>query len=126
MTQRDNLEVEALVADRYLDSLLAARERHAADAPADATLDPDVRNTARLLEAELGRVHPSFRFEERLANELHARAARLRNREGRLARATAWRRADRGVPVQLRPPFRVPRQPTRSRPGSTQPARGGR
>lgn len=102
MTQRDSLEIEALVADRYLDSLLAARDRRAADAPADATLDPEVRDTARLLEAQLGRVHPSFRFEERLANELHARAARLRNREGRLARATAWRRSDRAVPVQLR------------------------
>jgi hypothetical protein len=103
VTQRDNLEIEALVADRYLDSLLAARDRRAADAPADATLDPDVRHTARLLEAELGRVHPSFRFEERLANELQARASRSRGRVGRFARASGRRRPDASAPIQLRP-----------------------
>ena len=63
-------EVDALVADRYLDALLAAVDRHAADAPSDATLDPDVREAARVLRASLVRVHPSFRFEERLAGRL--------------------------------------------------------
>ena len=66
----DDPEVDALVADRYLDALLAAVDRHAADAPSDATLDPDVRRAARVLRASLVRVHPSFRFEERLAGRL--------------------------------------------------------
>ena len=71
----DEHEVDALVADRYLDALLAAVDRHAADAPSDATLDPDVREAARVLRASLVRVHPSFRFEERLAGRLADLAA---------------------------------------------------
>lgn len=63
-------EVEALVADRYLDALLAAVDRHADDSPSGAGLDPDVRAAARVLRASLVRVHPSFRFEERLAGRL--------------------------------------------------------
>jgi hypothetical protein len=68
-------EVEALVADRYLDALLAAVDRHAVDTPADSSLDPDVREAARVLRASLVRVHPSFRFEERLASRLADLAA---------------------------------------------------
>jgi hypothetical protein len=68
-------EVDALVADRYLDALLAAVERHADDAPSDASLDPDIREAARVLRASLVRVHPSFRFEERLAGRLADLAA---------------------------------------------------
>ena len=68
-------EVDALVADRYLDALLAAVDRHADDTPADAALDPDLRAAARVLRASLVRVHPSFRFEERLAGRLAALAA---------------------------------------------------
>lgn len=71
----DEHEVDALVADRYLDALLAAVDRHAADAPADASLDPQVREAARVLRASLVRVHPSFRFEERLAGRLAELAA---------------------------------------------------
>ena len=71
----DDPEVDALVADRYLDALLAAVDRHAADAPSDAALDPDVREAARVLRASLVRVHPSFRFEERLAGRLADLAA---------------------------------------------------
>ena len=71
----DDPEVDALVADRYLDALLAAVDRHADDAPSDATLDPDVREAARVLRASLVRVHPSFRFEERLAGRLAELAA---------------------------------------------------
>jgi hypothetical protein len=66
----DDPEVEALLADRYLDALLAAVERHADDTPSDAGLDPDIREAARVLRASLVRVHPSFRFEERLARRL--------------------------------------------------------
>jgi hypothetical protein len=68
-------EVDALVADRYLDALLAAVDRHAADVPSDASLDPDIREAARVLRASLVRVHPSFRFEERLAGRLADLAA---------------------------------------------------
>ena len=69
---RDTSQVDALVADRYLDALLAAADRRADDSPTDPTLDPDVREAARVLRAALVRVHPSFRFEERLAARLQA------------------------------------------------------
>lgn len=72
------LEVEALVTDRYLEGLLAAAERRAADAPSDATLDPALRAAALRLRDELVRVHPSFRFEERLARRLAGAAAGMR------------------------------------------------
>jgi len=57
---------------------MAADDRRAAGAPADADLDPDVRFAARELRAGLTRVHPSFRFEDALAARLRAGAARLR------------------------------------------------
>jgi hypothetical protein len=73
--EREALEVDALRTDRYLEALLTAADRHASDVPADADLDPGVRAAATRLAAELVRVHPSFRFEERLAARL-AQAAR--------------------------------------------------
>ena len=75
LPDRDTSQVDALVADRYLDALLAAADRRAHDAPTDPSLDPDVREAARVLRAALVRVHPSFRFEERLAARLQALAA---------------------------------------------------
>ena len=75
LPDRDRTQVDALVADRYLDALLAAADRRASDAPADSSLDPDVRDAARVLRAALVRVHPSFRFEERLAARLASLAA---------------------------------------------------
>ncbi len=72
------IEVEALVTDRYLEALLAAAERGAPDAPADPALDPALRSAARRLRDELVRVHPSFRFEERLARRLAEAAAGMR------------------------------------------------
>ncbi|MDQ1323493.1 MAG: hypothetical protein QG587_828 [Chloroflexota bacterium] len=75
LPDRDAAQVDALVADRYLDALLAAAERRADDAPADAALAPDVRHAARVLRRSLVRVHPSFRFEERLASRLADLAA---------------------------------------------------
>jgi len=72
------IEVEALVTDRYLEALLAAAERGAPDAPADPDLDPAIRGAARRLRDELVRVHPSFRFEERLARRLAEAAAGMR------------------------------------------------
>lgn len=74
----ESLEVEALVTDRYLEGLLAAAERRAADAPADAALDPTLRAAALRLRDELVRVHPSFRFEDRLARRLAEAAAGMR------------------------------------------------
>jgi hypothetical protein len=74
----DALEAEALVTDRYLEALLVAAERRAADAPADPALDPALRGAARRLRDELVRVHPSFRFEERLSRRLAEAAAGLR------------------------------------------------
>ncbi len=75
LPDRDASQVDALVADRYLDALLAAADRRATDAPADATLGPDVRHAALVLRQALVRVHPSFRFEERLARRLADLAA---------------------------------------------------
>lgn len=72
---RDAVDIDALVADRYLEALLAATERRADDAPADAALDPELRDAARLLRSTFVRVHPSFRFEERLAGRLATLAA---------------------------------------------------
>ncbi len=67
---RDHGDVDALVADRYLDDLLASGDRRADDAPADASLRPELRAAARVLRRSLVRVHPSFLFEERLAARL--------------------------------------------------------
>lgn len=74
---RDGAEIEALVTDRYLESLLAARDRRATDAPSVVGLDPSVRMAAARLSGDLTRVHPSFRFEERLAARLAQAAARM-------------------------------------------------
>ena len=111
--QRERLEVEALVSDRYLDSLLAARDRHALDVPADLDLAPDVRRVAVRLATGVDRIHPSFRFEERLAADLQRMAAAMRSgaqgsealpfeprrrtgRRRRPARATPFARFGRG------------------------------
>jgi hypothetical protein len=67
---RDEPEIEALRVDRYLESILVARDRGARLALLDSRLDPALRSTADRLSAELIRVHPSFRFEERLARRL--------------------------------------------------------
>jgi hypothetical protein len=69
---RDRTDIEALVADHYLESVLAAAERGADDAPADPALDPETRHAVAVLRRALVRVHPSFRFEERLAGRLAA------------------------------------------------------
>jgi hypothetical protein len=74
----DSIEIEALVTDRYLDALLAAAERRAPDALADPSMDPALRGAALRLRDELVRVHPSFRFEERLARRLAEAAAGMR------------------------------------------------
>jgi hypothetical protein len=66
----------AVQADAYIDALLAAH-RHAlvpvtaqADGAAPLDTQPAVRDVIRLLEAGLPRFHPSFLFEEWLAEQL--------------------------------------------------------
>ncbi|HEY4634899.1 MAG TPA: hypothetical protein VIH00_13365, partial [Candidatus Limnocylindrales bacterium] len=63
---RDLSDEAAIVTDHYLESLLAAGERRAVDVPSDALLHPALRAAARALRRDMVRVHPSFRFEERL------------------------------------------------------------
>jgi hypothetical protein len=73
-------DVEALITDRYLDSLLAvvpARHGEPLDDP-DASLGAAVRAVSRRLATDLPRFHPSFRFEERLAIRLAEVAASMR------------------------------------------------
>lgn len=73
--ERDASEVEALLTDRYLESVLA---RAGTDlGPADTDLDPGLRLASDRLRRDLVRVHPSFRFEERLALRLADAAAAL-------------------------------------------------
>jgi hypothetical protein len=78
--RRDGGEIEALITDRYLDSLLAVQ-------PADddgllggpgLTVSAAVRAISRRLTTDLPRFHPSFRFEERLALRLAEVAAAIR------------------------------------------------
>lgn len=76
--RHDRTEAEALVTDRYLESLLLAAERRAEDVPSDAALPPGLRRAARQLSIDLVRVHPSFRFEERLAARLAEAATGMR------------------------------------------------
>ena len=71
---RDGAEIEALLTDLYLETLLA----HDGTDLADARLDPAVRDASERLRRDLVRVHPSFRFEERLATRLAEAAAELR------------------------------------------------
>lgn len=72
--------VDALVTDRYLDALLAGgdppRAARDGDDPTGPPAAPDaVRSASRVVHASLVRVHPSFRFEERLAGRLAELAA---------------------------------------------------
>jgi hypothetical protein len=83
--RRDVGEVEALITDRYLDSLLAIQPAAEGDGgPLDAGFGGDislgtaVRAVSRRLATDLPRFHPSFRFEERLALRLAEVAASMR------------------------------------------------
>jgi hypothetical protein len=82
---RDAEAVDALVTDQYLDAVLAGGDGvavgpHVALGAADAGLadagvpDAALRRAANVARAALVRVHPSFRFEERLAGRLAALA----------------------------------------------------
>ncbi len=91
---REAGEIDALVTDGYLESLLVARDRRAIDAPSVAELDPAVRWAAARLAAVTTRVHPSFRFEDRLAARLADAAARMT-----LARAAGAEDAATVLPI---------------------------
>lgn len=67
-------EVDALVTDQYLDALLASGGAPARDGGA---VEPvaGIRHAGDVVSAALVRVHPSFRFEERLADRLAQLAA---------------------------------------------------
>ncbi len=75
---RDGVEIEALVTDRYLESLLAGHAPTGPDQRIRAALDEGVRIAAETLGRGLPRFHPSFRFEERLAGRLADLATTLR------------------------------------------------
>ncbi|HVL52680.1 MAG TPA: hypothetical protein VM344_00290 [Vitreimonas sp.] len=107
---RDGIEVEALRTDRYVEALLASVDRRGDDAPADAALEPEVRDAARRLARDLVRVHPSFRFEERLAARLEAvaRGTRLVPAAGGETLSIGLRPAVAGALAQATPPAGSP------------------
>jgi hypothetical protein len=87
-TGRDSHDVDALVTDRYLETLLAAHARGADAAPTPLEDDPVLRQTMARLARDLPRLHPSFRFEEALADRLAAAATRMRTIEPELPTLT--------------------------------------
>jgi hypothetical protein len=102
---RDSHDVDALVTDRYLETLLAAHARGADAAPSATEADPAIRQAMASLARDLPRFHPSFRFEEALADRLAATAARRRSATSEIPTLTilpdgAIRIA---APVELRP-----------------------
>jgi hypothetical protein len=73
-------EIEALITDRYLDSLLTAPttvDDGLLGGP-ETSVSAAVRQISRRLATDLPRFHPSFRFEEALALRLAEVAASLR------------------------------------------------
>lgn len=83
LIRRDGGEIEALITDRYLDSLLAIQPSPAlvldgGPLGSDPSLSAAVRAVSRRLATDLPRFHPSFRFEERLALRLAEVAASMR------------------------------------------------
>ena len=91
LVDRDATSADALLTDLYLDALLAgARLDGPATNPSHSPmggaspslnldgLDPAARRSADRLRRDLARVHPSFRFEERLATRLAEAAMAMR------------------------------------------------
>ena len=97
---RDGGEIEALVTDRYLESLLTLglgdAPRAALGASIAARLQPQVRLASDRLARDVPRYHPSFRFEERVALNLAEIAASMRVREAAGGEGTV-------VPIGIRP-----------------------
>jgi hypothetical protein len=68
-------EEGAIQSDAYIDALLSGHARLPVALPvADAAPAPSVRRVIRTLERGMPRLHPSFLFEERLAEQLRALA----------------------------------------------------
>jgi hypothetical protein len=105
LLRRDVGEVEALITDRYLDSLLSVQpgaDREPIGDPG-ASLGAAVRAVSRRLAADLPRFHPSFRFEEHLALRLAEVAAmRLPVAVGGEGQVVAIRRIRPSAPDPLR------------------------
>ena len=97
---RDGGEIEALVTDRYLESLLTLGLGDTARASLGETiaarLQPQVRLASDRLTRDAPRYHPSFRFEERVALNLAGIAASMRVQEAAGGEGTV-------VPIGLRP-----------------------
>ena len=71
----DSEEADVLAADRYLEAILAAGDQPTGGAPSGQPgLDPETRRAVDAVRRALVRVHPSFRFEERLADRLASMA----------------------------------------------------
>lgn len=77
---RDAAAADALLSDLYLDAILARRTLLGEGASQDLPngLDPAIRAASDRLRHDLVRVHPSFRFEERLAMRLAEAAVQMR------------------------------------------------
>jgi hypothetical protein len=91
---RDASSADAILLDLYLDAILAGRSlRGETAAASDAAipqrggagtdgssdrLDPAIKAASERLRRDLVRVHPSFRFEERLATRLAEAAVQMR------------------------------------------------
>lgn len=83
LLDRDASTADALLTDLYLDALLAGAVLGATVVGDTAVvnspdLDPTARFAADRLRRDLVRVHPSFRFEERLATRLAEAAMSMR------------------------------------------------
>ena len=66
-------EEGAIQSDAYIDALLAGHARLPVPLPKAADAPPaSVRHVIRLIERGMPRFHPSFLFEERLAEQLRA------------------------------------------------------
>ena len=76
---RDAAEVDALVTDRYLETLLGAHARGADGGPSGAVPPDQIRSAAHRLARDLPRLHPSFLFEEALAARLSEAASAMRS-----------------------------------------------
>lgn len=95
-------EIEALVVDRYLESLLSRRPIDTSGVP------PELEWTARRLTGALPRFHPSFRFEEALAGRLASVARAHQQAEGVGSVVAFPRRSDR---IGATPATSVPGSP---------------
>ena len=104
--RRDVGEIEALITDRYLDSLLAIQPADLDGPLGDpgSSVGAAVRAVSRRLSMDLPRFHPSFRFEERLALRLAEVAAsiRLPIAAGAEGQSIAIRRIHPAAPDSLR------------------------